>query len=235
MKKIAAIIILFFPLALFSQVRDNFIDVHFYPHTISPLDSLQDGPFGKKLDIQEDSILIWVDFFPGMFFTHKTAYILISEGNIRTESGSWWPVLNGKTILYNEQGQYALISPFELPLISANGFIDEKIAVHVYPHELTSQDRLTDGPDEQLFKLEDNCLLVWVDLLPAAFFAHPTAYIIVSEEEIQVKHGQWWPILNGRRVLYGEKNKTGIISPFKVSCGIYSLDKSNKKELKSPL
>ena len=238
MKKLIIIIIvlfILFTLLSFSQVRDHYIDVHFYPHSLTPEDSLQDGPFGKFFDIREDTFLIWVDLFPGMFFAHKTAYILISKGDIRIERGDWWPVLNGKMILHNEHKKYALISPFELPLISANEFIDEKIIIHVYPHELNSQDQLADGPAERLFKIDDNCLLVWIDLLPEAFFAHPTAYILISRESIRVEHGNWWPMLNGKRILYGERNKTGIISPFKISGSRYSSDKVNKKELKSPL
>lgn len=221
---------LLFPLVLFSQVRENPIEVHFYPHFLSPQDNLQDGPFGKKLDIREDTFFIWVDLFPGMFFTHKTAYILISQGNIRIERGDWWPVLNGKTILHNEHGKYALVSPFELPLLSTNEFIDEKIVIHVYPHELTSQDQLSDGPAEQLFRIDDNCLLVWVDFLPEAFFAHPTAYILISKNGIRAEHGIWWPILNGKKILYGELNKTGIISPFKVSHTAQPFRKIKKKE-----
>ena len=234
MKKFCIVIIFLFPLLSFSQVRDHPIDVHFYPHSLTPQDSVQDGPYGKYFDIREDTFLIWVDLFPGMFFTHKTAYILISKGNIRIERGDWWPVLNGKTILYNEQGKYALISPFELQLDSINGFIGEKIDIHVYPHELTSQDQLTDGPEERLFQIGDNCLLVWIDLLPNAYFVHPTSYILISKESIRAEHGNWWPILNGKRILYGEQNKTGIISPFKVSSNVRSLEKSGRRELKSP-
>ncbi len=228
MKKFCMIIIVLFPLSLFSQGLDQHIDVHLYPHSLSPQDILQDGPYGKKLEIPEDAFFIWIDLFPGMFFSHKTAYVLISKENVRIESGDWWPVLNGKMILHNEQGKYALVSPFELPLISVNGFIDDKIDIHVYPHELTSQDRLVDGPREQLFKIDDNCLLVWVDLLPDAFFSHPTTYILISRERIQAEYGNWWPILNGRRILYGQQNKTGIISPFKVFCETYSAEKIKK-------
>jgi hypothetical protein len=234
MKKFFIVIFVLFPLALFSQVRDQPIAVHFYPHAISPQDSLQDGPFGKYLDIREDTFFIWVDLFPGMFFAHKTAYILISKGNIRIERGDWWPVLNGRTILHNERGKYALISPFELPLISENAYIDEKIIIHVFPHELTSQDQLADGPDEHLFRIDDNCLLVWVDLLPEAFFVHPTAYILISRDNIRAEHGNWWPTLNGKRILYGEQNKTGIISPFKVSDNGRSPERINRRELKFP-
>ncbi len=232
MKKIGIVIIFLLPLTLFSQVRENHIDVHFYPHSLSPQDSLHDGPFGKKLDIQEDAFLIWVDLFPGMFFAHETAYILVSKDSIRIEKGDWWPVLNGKAVCHNEHGKYSLVSPFELPQIYANGYFDERIDIHVYPHELTSQDQLTDGPEERLFKIEDNCLLVWVDLLPGAYFAHSTAYILISKESIRAEQGNWWPTLNGRTILYGQRNKIGIISPFKVSGSGYSVEKGNNKEEK---
>ena len=218
MKKLCVMILLLFPLLSFSQEGNQHINVHFYPHSLSPQDILQDGPYGKNLDIREDTFLIWIDLFPGMFFAHETAYILISKENIRIERGNWWPVLNGKMILHNEHDKYAFISPFDLPLISTDGFIDEKISIHIYPHELTSRDQLSDGPSENLFKIQDNCLLVWVDFLPSAFFAHPTAYILISKESILAKHGNWWPMLNGNPILYGQPNKIGILSPFKVSC-----------------
>ncbi len=221
MKKIFIILIVLFPLSLYSQGPDRHIEVHLYPHALSPQDSLQDGPFGRYFNIREDTFLIWVDLYPGMFFAHETAYILISQENVRVKRGNWWPVLNGKMILHNEHGKYALISPFELPLISVNGYIDDKINIHVYPQELTSQDRLTDGPLEKVFRLDDNCLLVWADLLPGAFFAHPTAYILISKENIRAENGFFWPELNGKKILYGQQNKTGIISPFKVSGVVY--------------
>lgn len=229
MKRLSIIILILFPLSLFSQGWNNHIKVHFYPHSLSPQDSLRDGPDGKKLDISEDTFLIWVDLFPDMFFAHETVYILISKEIVRIERGNWWPVLNGKMILHNEHGRYALVSPFELLLISADGFIDDKIAIHVYPHELTSQDQLTDGPLEKLFKIDDNCLLIWVDFLPGAFFAHPTAYILVSRENIRVENGNWWPTLNGNTILYGQQNKIGILSPFKVSYTTNYLEKINKR------
>ena len=229
MKKFCILIILLLPLSLFAQYSDLYIEAHFYPHSLSPQDSLQDGPYGKKFEITEDTFLIWIDLFPGLFFSHKTVYILISKDNVQVESGDWWPELNGKMILHNELSKFALISPFELPLISAGEFIENRIDIHVYPHELTSLDQLTDGPQEKLFMIYNNSLLVWVDLLPGAFFAHPTAYILISKENVRVEHGNWWPILNGRTILYGQKNKTGIISPFKVSYRFQSL-KNNKKE-----
>ena len=216
MKKFLVIVLILFPISLNSQVPDRYINVHFYPHALSPQDSLQDGPHGKKFNISEDVFLIWVDLFPDMFFAHKTAYIFITKDNVRIKRGNMWPVLNGKMILYNENNQYALVSPFELNLISMDSYIDDKVIIHVYPHILTSEDRLSDGPPENMFRIRDNCLLIWIDFMPRAYFAHPTAYILVSKENTRVEHGDWWPTLNGKTILYGRQNKIGVISPFKI-------------------
>ena len=217
MKRTGFFILILIPLALFSQVPDNYINVHFYPHSLSPQDSLRDGPYGKKFYIQEETFLIWVDLYPLLFFVHDTAYIFITKDNVRIESGSLWPDLNRKMILHNEHGKYALVSPFELPSYSSEGSINDKIAIHVYPHELTSRDKLSDGPQGESFKIYNNSQLIWIDFLPGAFFAHPTAYILISKDNIRVENGNWWPELNGRKILYGQKNKTGILSPFKIS------------------
>jgi hypothetical protein len=221
MKKIFVIVIVLFPLMSFSQFQDQHIAVHFYPHALSPQDSLQDGPFGKYLDIHEDTFLVWVDLFPGMFFTHETAYIFISKGDIQIVRGDWWPVLNGKSILHNEHEKYAVFSPFELSSFSDDGLVDDRIDIHVCPQELTSQDTLTDGPTERLFRIDDNCLLIWIDLLPDAYYIHPTAYVFVSKNNIRAEYGDWWPELNGKRILYGRQNRTGIISPFKITSFLY--------------
>ena len=117
MKKLLVIILILFPLSLFSQVRDDYIHVHFYPHALSPHDSLRDGRFGEKIDISEDLFFIWVDLFPDMRFAHKTAYILISKDDVRIKRGSWWPTLNGRTILYGQQNQIGIISPFKVIVI----------------------------------------------------------------------------------------------------------------------
>jgi len=216
MKKLCFAILLLFPLSVLSRGLDQHINVHFFPHPLSPQDCLQDGPYGEELDISDDQFLVWVDLFPGMFFSHETAYILISQENVRIVKGDWWPVLNGKTILHNELDDYALISPFELPLISKDGFIDDRIVIHVYPSELTAQDKLQDGPLDETFKIDDSSLLIWVDFLPGAFFAHPTAYILISGKSIRYENGSWWPKLNGKTILYGESNKIGILSPFRL-------------------
>jgi len=204
------------PLSLFSQHEAPSIKAYFYPHLMDAQDILQDGQSGKKFKLTKNTSLIWVDLAPDLFFAHKTVYILVSPGKIRIKRGEWWPVLNGKTILYQENGQYAFISPFDIPIKAGNENPPARITMHVYPHALTAKDTLTDGSLEKMFLIDDNCLLVWVDLMPAAFFAHPTAYILISPKNIRVEHGSWWPTLNGKTILYGQKNKIGILSPFSV-------------------
>lgn len=216
MRKLILILVFtaFIPSVLISQIETPAIKAYFYPHLINGQDTLLDGPEGKKIHLNKNTALIWVDLAPDLFFSHKTLYILISQEKIRIKNGKWWPVLNGKKILYGEEGQYALTSPYNIPAMAVTAGPPTGITMYVYPHELNAQDMLTDGPIEKLFLLDDNCLLVWVDLLPGAFFVHPTAYIFISRKNTHVESGSWWPTLNGRRILYGQKNKIGILSPF---------------------
>ena len=212
-----ALFLIFIPLQLFSQGWDDQVHVHLYPQAIVPQDNLTDGPSGRTFRIASDTLLVWIDLAPAMFFTHETCYVLISKSGVRVKRGNWWPVLNGKRVLSGQQGRYALISPFEMPPNLEGPPPEEALSIHIFPRELTSLDRLQDGPLERLFRIHDNSMLIWVDLLPGAFFAHPTAYILISKQNIRVEDGIWWPVLNGREVLYGQENKIGIISPFEVS------------------
>jgi len=214
---ISALFLFFIPLPCFNQGWDEHIDVHFYPLVLSPRDTLTDGPDGRAFRINEDTFLVWVDLAPDMFFAHDTRYIMISKKRIRIKSGRWWPVLNRKNLFLDGKGQYALMSPFEMPQNRGNAPTGEELAVHILPYELNSRDRLQDGPLERLFRIQNNSMLIWVDLLPGAFFAHPTAYLLISKQGIRIEDGIWWPELNGRTILYGQENRVGIISPFKIS------------------
>jgi hypothetical protein len=57
-------------------------------------------------------------------------------------------------------------------------------------------------------------MLIWVDLYPNWRFAHPTLYILISGEESRIVEGEWWPVLNGERILYGVPSNYAIVSPF---------------------
>ncbi|MBN2533669.1 MAG: hypothetical protein JXB88_12295 [Spirochaetales bacterium] len=203
-------------MSAFSQIGyEDYSNVFFYPHELEPMDLLQDGQGGPAIKITGKTVLVWVDIEPEMDFAHPTCYILISSGGIRIEKGKFWPVLNGKTILMNEISKYAFLSPCSLESDDASGLVDW-IDIYIYPHELTLRDKLVDGLSGDQLKVYPNTLLIWVDLLPGAKFVHPTAYILVSKHGTRVEKGMWWPELNGKIICYGEKNKIGVVSPFKV-------------------
>ena len=72
---------------------------HLIPVKLKPADVLTDGPNGKRIPIEAETTLIWVDRMPGWRFMHPTEYILILAGKTEVIKGSWWPVLNNKSLL----------------------------------------------------------------------------------------------------------------------------------------
>ncbi len=99
---------------------------------------------------------------------------------------------------------------------------EERVQTFVYPLPLTPHDKLTDGPPGERLPLTDNTLLMWVDLVPPADFAHPTRYVLISaDRDIRVEDGEWWPMLNGREIFHGDTDTSNLIleSPFVLSGG----------------
>lgn len=93
------------------------------------------------------------------------------------------------------------------------------IKAYIYPFQLTKRDVLRDGPagvGSHVFKLQGKTMLIWVDLMPQARFAHPTAYVLVSDGNVHVEKGAWWPVLNDKQILYGQ-NPIMIPSPFDIN------------------
>src|SRR5262245_60815639 len=70
--------------------------------------------------------------------------------------------------------------------------------VYVYPDKLTDKDKLADGNTGRMIDIKAETMLVWVDLMPDARFAHDTEYVLISSEGTRVVKGQWWPTLNGK-------------------------------------
>jgi len=87
---------------------------------------------------------------------------------------------------------------------------------YFYPYELTPEDTLADGYKSALFKITAATLLIWVDLAPDSKFPHPTSYVLISATETRVEEGGWWPVLNGKRILYGCRNPVAVLSPFEM-------------------
>lgn len=85
----------------------------------------------------------------------------------------------------------------------------EAIKVYQYPFTLKKGDVLTDGSsDSQLrkFEFETDTEFIWIDLKPRTKFAHPTAYIFLSDKSQEMIKGSWWPVLNGKQILYGSNS-----------------------------
>ena len=198
------------PFSIYALDSSENINVYMFPHELTSDDNLQDGSSGEPFKLADNTLLIWVDLHPEAKFAHPTVYILISSDGTRVEHGMWWPVLNGKQILYGSRNKLVMISPFEVSSFT------EFINVYAFPHELTPEDKLVDGPDGVPFKITGNTLFIWVDLHPNMRFTHPTEYILIAPEAINVYKGGWWPVLNGKHILYGSRNKVGAIFPFEL-------------------
>ncbi len=95
--------------------------------------------------------------------------------------------------------------------------MEEHINVYIYPYELTSEDKLTDGPEGDQIKISEDTLLIWVDLHPEQRFVHEALYILISSAGARVEEGQWWPELNGGRILYGSRNQAAVLSPLQLA------------------
>jgi len=93
------------------------------------------------------------------------------------------------------------------------------VKIFAYSHILTPNDILRDGPNGDRIALPENAFLIWVDKMPGARFMHPTAYILITTNDVYLIEGSWWPVLNGQRILYGKKNQPAVSSPCRIGAG----------------
>ncbi len=194
------------------SAQQSTVLVHAYSHPLLPGDRLEDGPGGAEIGLEGETLLLWVDLMPGSYFTHPTRYILISREGVRVVDGGWWPVLNGRTILYGKQNGAVLTSPLEIGGDDGAGAL-----VHLYPEELAPGDLLADGVDVSAV-MWSHTFFAWVDLMPDAYFVHPTVFILVmANHEIIVHNGHWWPVLNGKVILHGSRGDYGVPFPFRLA------------------
>jgi hypothetical protein len=198
-------------IALPAAAQTPAVEVHLYPQLLNVNDRLQDGPNHEAFALEGDTFLIWIDLGPELRYTHPTAYVLISRLGVRVEAGGWWPVLNGRAIIYGRRNHSAIVSPRRI--IDDAG---DAIEVHVCPQELIAGDLLADGEDT-IMEVATDTLLVWIDLVPTAFFAHPTRYVLITADgDIRVLEGQWWPTVNGKPVLFSDDGDYAVPSPFRL-------------------
>ncbi len=76
-----------------------------------------------------------------------------------------------------------------------------KTHVYAYPVPLKATDKLSDGPNGKPLSVVDGTQLVWIDFMPDARYVHPTMYLLINGREARAVKGDWWPVLNGNRIL----------------------------------
>lgn len=184
--------------------------VYIYPFPLAAKDQLVDGPDGKPFELAGETILAWVDLQPNAKFAHPTLYVLISGNEARVLPGQWWPVLNGKRILSGASPSYTIQMPFVLP----TGEPRKTVRLAVYPLTLKPGDKLTDGVQGDPLPIAEPTALLWVDLQPGARFVHPTLHVLISRNQTRALKGQWFPVLNGKPILYGQPLNYTVTSPF---------------------
>ncbi len=172
---------------------------------LSPGADLSDGGY-TPIEITDLTFLACEDLMPLADFAHHTVYILVAaNGEVRVEKGWWPPELDGEIILYGDEPSYV---EFPMTLLTEEDFLK----IYAYPEALNSKDELLDGDNPIV--ITDTTLLYWIDPDPDADFSHPSIYILVSSEGVvRVEHGDWWPTLNGERILYAEP-PTYLETPF---------------------
>ncbi len=219
----ATLLMLLTSASVMAQQPQADLRVFTYPKLLIRGDVLQDGEGGQGIPIYDDTQFLWADLQPGSRFVHDSAYILISADRIRILRGQWWPILNGRSAFGTPPWFPETDVLVRNPVIVPNRYPDpstpseplvEDIEVRADPFALRQGDVLMDASWVFPIRIEDQTMFVWVDFHPTAKFAHKTGYVLIGPRGVDVLDGQWWPELNGRRVLYGEDNDWGVMSPF---------------------
>ena len=104
-----------------------------------------------------------------------------------------------------------------LPVIVFSQSMIDYSHVFFYPHILSPQDILTDGPRGEPVEITEPTILIWVDYYPLADFAHPTGYVLISHKGVRLIDGRWSPFLNKRSILLGEIDQYAILSPLELN------------------
>lgn len=89
---------------LVSPVEFSDIAVHVLPGVVVPGDLLTDGPGqpghpGRRLPIKRESLVLWVDLYPGAKYEHDTRYVILDASGGRVVGGRWWPTFDGHRAL----------------------------------------------------------------------------------------------------------------------------------------
>ena len=86
--------------------------------------------------------------------------------------------------------------------------------IYFFAHMLSANDVVTDGREGKSFPLDNDTFFVWIDLDPAAKFAHPTRYVFISAQDVRIEDGHWWPVVNGTAHFTGDRPVASPCTPF---------------------
>lgn len=181
------------------RIPQAFAHVFVYKQPLKSQDKVMDGHSETAIKVEDGAFLVWVDLMPYARFAHPTKYIIMGPKKTTVVQGNWWPIVNGEAIFNRTAPNYTIHLPFPLP--PTQPAAQRELAA--YPLALTTHDQLTDGPEGKPISIKEPTTLIWVDLQPGAKFAHPALHLLVSRDDARVIEGNWFPILNGKRILYG--------------------------------
>ena len=82
--------------------------------------------------------------------------------------------------------------------------LDHKIIVFAWPDLLKKGDKIgpynqpETGSSKPPLEIMEDSWFIWIDDAPAAYFAHPSRFVIISRDsgQITVSDENWWPVLN---------------------------------------
>jgi hypothetical protein len=192
-----------------------------YGKLLTEKDKLSDGEVGTDIPLDNVTLLVWVDLDPGARFVHDSTYVLISADGVRMLAGQWWPVVNGKSVFgtppWFPETDAVVRFPIDVPdkpVLSSEKDELEDVRVYAGAYALRPGDVLEDPAWIWPLRIDEQTLLYWVDLHPTAKFEHDTIYLLIGPDGVSRAEGLWWPVSNGRRILYGEDNDWGVKSAF---------------------
>jgi hypothetical protein len=165
------------------------IEVHIFPALLEPGETVRDGSQGEPLELRESTLLLWVDLDPKSRFAHPTCTVLIGASGAKVIKGSWWAIVDDKLRFPPTTGSAPdVVFPSSL----------DKARLHLLPGEIRPEDELTDGAGGKPLPIQGNSIVLWLDLEPDAKYHHPTQYIIIGPQGVEVVNGVERPTLRGK-------------------------------------
>lgn len=170
------------------------MEVYLFPSLLRMGETIQDGPNGEVVTINETTLLLWVDLLPTHRFVHPTMTVLIGPSGAKVLNGSWWVVVNGKMRFpSNKTSVSNAVFPIKLG----------DTELHLLPGEIYPEDELTDGAKGKPLPIHQQSIVFWLDMQPTNRYEHPTQYIVIGAQGAEVIAGVERPTVRGNHHLLG--------------------------------